>query len=158
MPTCICQVSELEGKLKDKDGEIEAIKSSRRNNFSSEMKLQLDMEKMLSEKVQLLKDLHDTILERQQFREKWDGARTELAECRDRLKRLEGQRHGQQHGDEVEALYQRARARYDLERQTTTTSKVASTASTDAALPVSHGEVLADAASRGPPPETTEAG
>lgn len=109
------QVSELERKVKEKDGALDAIKSSHRASLSTDMKLRVELDKLLAEKVDLLRDLHGALDQRQHFREKWHSVSQELNECQKKLQELQ-QDGSRAQRDEVEALYHRSKARLDQQQ------------------------------------------
>ncbi|XP_042144892.1 centrosomal protein of 120 kDa [Ixodes scapularis] len=103
------QVSKLEKALL-------TAESSQRDRFAKEVQLQRDYEKLLSDKVEMLKDLHEALQQKHKFSEELQKTRSRLADCEEALRRSERQHGVQAHHDEVEALYRRAKARFELQR------------------------------------------
>ncbi|KAG0426752.1 hypothetical protein HPB47_026149, partial [Ixodes persulcatus] len=103
------QVSKLEKALL-------TAESSQRDRFTKEVQLQRDYEKLLSDKVEMLKDLHEALQQKHKFSEELQKTRSRLADCEEALRRSERQHGVQAHHDEVEALYRRAKARFELQR------------------------------------------
>ncbi|XP_075750286.1 centrosomal protein of 120 kDa [Rhipicephalus microplus] len=106
------QISELEAKLQERERQFEELKTSQRDAFSQELKVQIDYEKALTEKVQLLKELQEALRLKEQYREKCNQAESQLAAYKQRVRQTQQQELQDRH-DEVERLYQQAKARYE---------------------------------------------
>lgn len=115
------QVSELEAKLKDREKLLEALQTSQRDAFSQEMKVHMDFEKVLDEKAALLKELHEALRQRELYRERCDLAESQLLSCKEHLRQAQ-QRDFEARRDEVECLYQKAKARFENDPAPITTT------------------------------------
>lgn len=115
------QVSELEAKLQEREKLLEELKTSQRDAFSQELKVQMDYEKALAEKVALLKELHEALRQKEQYKEKCDHTESQLAACKERLRQTQHQDLQDRH-DEVERLYQQAKARFESDPAAMATS------------------------------------
>ncbi|KAH7966836.1 hypothetical protein HPB49_019870 [Dermacentor silvarum] len=115
------QVSELEAKLQEREKLLEELKTSQRDAFSQELKVQMDYEKALAEKVALLKELHEALRQKEQYKEKCDHTESQLAACKERLRQTQHQDRQDRH-DEVERLYQQAKARFESDPAAMATS------------------------------------
>ncbi|KAL1435540.1 hypothetical protein MTO96_000201 [Rhipicephalus appendiculatus] len=115
------QISELESLLQERERLLEELKTSQRDAFSQELKVQMDFERSLTEKVQLLKELQEALRLKEQYKEKCGQAESQLATYKQRLRQTQQQDLQDRH-DEVERLYQQAKARYERDPASMATS------------------------------------
>ncbi|XP_077554907.1 centrosomal protein of 120 kDa-like isoform X2 [Haemaphysalis longicornis] len=105
------QVSELEAKVEERDKMLDTLRASQTDAFSKEIKVQVELEKLHAEKVALLKEVQEALQQQERYRERCSQAEARLLDCQQQLRQAQ-QRGRQAQHDEVEALYQRARARF----------------------------------------------
>ncbi|KAH9370756.1 hypothetical protein HPB48_016184 [Haemaphysalis longicornis] len=105
------QVSELEAKVEERDKMLDTLRASQTDAFSKEIKVQVELEKLHAEKVALLKEVQEALQQQERYRERCGQAEARLLDCQQQLRQAQ-QRGRQAQHDEVEALYQRARARF----------------------------------------------
>ncbi|XP_064475025.1 centrosomal protein of 120 kDa-like isoform X2 [Ornithodoros turicata] len=107
----MAQVCGLDRQIKEKEKALEAMKNSQRTSLSNDMKMKTDYDKLFTEKIQLSKELHGAYEQQQHYKEKWCSVTQELQECKKKLEGFQRETLRTQM-DEVEALYQRSRARF----------------------------------------------